>query len=150
MAAKRPLILVLFFCLLVILTVLVTMISVRVMTPQDWQAHDQPHGHAWLHKELGLTETEAAAIDAFEDPYRTERARLQEEFDRRVQAIADLLQNKDAFGPDVVHAIHELHIVHGQLQELSIRHYYDMLSVLPPDKQEQLRSLAVAALSTPQ
>lgn len=150
MTGKRPLILFLFFTLLVLLTVLVTVISVRVMTPEDWQSHDQPHGHDWLHHTLGLTETEREAIDAFEDPYRTERARLQEEFDQKVQAIADLLENSEEFGPDVVHAIHELHIVHGQLQELSIRHYFDMLRVLSPDKQDQLRKLAVEALSTPQ
>ncbi len=148
--ARRPLSLVLFFSLLILLTVGVTMLSVHLMSPRDWHSHDQPHGHRWLHKELGLTEAEAAAIDQFEAPYRTERARLQAEFDQRVQAIADLLETRDAFGPDVVHAIHDLHIVHGELQELSIRHYFDMLSVLPPEKQDELRKIAVAALSTPQ
>jgi len=148
--ARRPLSLVLFFCLLILLTVGVTMLSVRLMSPHGWQAHDKAHGHEWLQNELALTDAEREAIDQFEAPYRTERARLQAEFDQKVQAIADLLESRDAFGPDVVHAIHDLHIVHGELQELSIRHYFDMLSVLPPEKQEQLRKLAVAALSTPQ
>ncbi len=150
MAVKRPLVLLLFFTLLMLTTVLVTLITVRVMSPEDWQTHDQAHGHLWLHEELGLTESEAAAIDAFEAPYRAERARLKDAFDQKVQAIAELLQNTDEFGPEVVHAVHDLHIVHGQLQELSIRHYYDMLSVLPPEKKEQLRQLAADALSTPQ
>jgi len=150
MSRKKPLLLLLFFTLLILTTVLVSVISYRMMEPHGWQAHDQPHGHQWLHHELGLTETEAAAIDEFEVPYRTERARLQEVFDQKVRSIAELLQNSDEFNPEVVHAVHDLHIVHGQLQERSIRHYFDMLSVLPPDKQEALRSLAVGALSTPQ
>jgi len=36
------------------------------------------------------------------------------------------------------------------LQELSIQHYYDMLNVLPPEKQAKLRELAIKALSQPE
>lgn len=148
---RRPLPLLVFFSILVVVSVLVAVISVRMMSPHaGWRAHDRPQGHQWLHKELDLTVEEAAAIDAFEEPYRDERARLQKEFNARVQAIATLLENSDELTPEVTHAVHELHIVHGQLQELSIAHYFEMLSVLPPEKQEGLRELAIDALSTPQ
>ncbi|MDA3874371.1 MAG: TolC family protein [Kiritimatiellae bacterium] len=52
--------------------------------------------------------------------------------------------------PEVEHAIHQLHEVHGELQNLSIVHFYKMISALPPEKQEKLRAMAVEALSQPE
>lgn len=128
---------------------IVTLIGVRLMNADGWATHDQLDGHHWLHEKLGLTPDEAAAIDAFETPYREEKAKLSAEFQDRIENLATLLRESDAVTPEVTHAVHELHRVHGQLQELSIRHYFEMLSVLPPEKQAQLRTLAVEALSTP-
>ena len=148
---RRPLPFFVFFLILVVVSALVAVVSVRLLSPHsDWSAHDQAHGHQWLHEELDLTAKESAAIDAFEGPFRTERARLQKEFNTRVQTIAALLESSSELTPAVTQAVHELHIVHGELQELSIAHYFEMLSVLPPEKQERLRKLAVDALSTPQ
>ncbi len=116
---------------------------------QSWK-HDQARGHHWLHEQLALTEGEIAAIDAFEPDYRGERARLLAAFEERVAKLRGLLVVKDQFSPEVTEAIHSLHSVHGELQKLSIRHYYDMMSVLPPEKQEKLKRLAVEALSEPE
>jgi Spy/CpxP family protein refolding chaperone len=128
---------------------LVTLVTLELMPKADWNQHDQADGHLWLHEELGLTAEEAAAIDQFESPYREERSRLNAEFEKRIDRLASLLRESDGVTPEVTHAVHELHSVHGQLQELSIRHYFEMLSVLPPEKQAKLRQLAVEALSTP-
>lgn len=146
---KRSLTLTVFFAALVAVCVLVTLLSLRLFQPSEW-AHDEPHGHQWLHEQLGLTEQEMTAIDAFEDPYRAERQRLQTALDERIEAIAKLLQEHDAFAPEINAAIHDLHVVHAELQQLAIEHYFEMLSVLPPEKQDKLRALAVEALSTPQ
>lgn len=113
-------------------------------------AHDQPLGHQWLHEELGLTDAEAAAVDAFEPDYRRERGELLETFHARIGELREILASQDTYSAEVDGAIHRLHEVHGQLQQLSIAHYYDMLSVLPPDKQDRLRELAVKALSQPE
>jgi hypothetical protein len=128
---------------------LVTLATLELMPRADWSQHDAADGHQWLHEELGLTAEEALAVDAFEAPYRAERARLSDEFKERIDRLAALLRESDEITPEVTHAVHELHLVHGQLQELSIRHYFEMLGVLPPEKQEKLRKLAVEALSTP-
>lgn len=120
-----------------------------VMHGSRWQ-HDQPHGHHWLSDELGLTEVEAAAIDLFEDDYRSRRAELLELFNQRIRELGDLIRTNDRFTPEVSHAIHRLHEVHGELQNLSVAHYYDMLGVLPPEKQKSLQDLAVEALSVPE
>jgi hypothetical protein len=120
-----------------------------VLKGQDWQ-HDQPHGHQWLQQELDLTDGEMEAVNAFEPGYRAERQKLLDEFNRRIEALAALLRTTDAYSDEVTHAIHYLHEVHGDIQILSVEHYYDMLSVLPPGKRDALRDLAVNALSQPE
>ncbi len=115
----------------------------------SWR-HDDPHGHAWLSQELDLTPEQTEAINSFDAAYRAERARRQDDFRQRIARLRDMLMTHDRFTPEVGDAIHQLHLVHGDLQELSIRHFYDMLSVLPPEKQARLRSLAGEALSEPE
>src|SRR5690606_17173592 len=124
-------------------------LMVQLSTESRWR-HEEPAGHSWLHAELELTEEGAALIDAFEGPYREERARLEAELDRRIEALAALLHSVEENGPEVASAVHAIHEVHGQIQALAIAHYFEMLQVLPPDKQERLRDLAVEALSQPQ
>jgi Spy/CpxP family protein refolding chaperone len=139
------------FGLLLVICVGVSLLTTRwiVHGKDNWE-HDQPHGHQWLHEELRLTEAEETAIDAFEGGYRRERGELLETFNERIADLREILVTQDAYSDDVDLAIHRIHEVHGQLQELSIAHYYDMLSVLPPEKQEKLRQLAVKALSQPE
>ena len=139
----------LFFAGIIVLCVLMTLFSLYLFKPRQW-AHDQPQGHQWLHEQLGLTPAEAERVDAFEAPYREERQRLEAALERRIDAIAQLLQEHDRYSDEVEAAIHELHIVHGQLQQVAIEHYFDMLGVLPPDKQSKLRAMAAEALSAPQ
>jgi Spy/CpxP family protein refolding chaperone len=114
-----------------------------------WE-HDMTHGHQWLHESLGLTEAEAAAIDAFEAEYRSQRDLLTKEFDARIGELREILVDADQYAPEVDVGIHRIHEIHGKLQELSIQHYYNMFNVLPPEKQEKLRQLAVKALSQPE
>lgn len=115
----------------------------------DWE-QDMTHGHDWLHEALNLTEREKASIDAFEGEYRNQRDLLHKEFNSRILELREILVANDRYVPEVNAAIHRIHETHGKLQELSIQHYYDMLNVLPDDKQEKLRQLAVKALSQPE
>ena len=123
--------------------------GLMVRREQSWE-HDEEHGHDWLHEELNLTLTEIAAVDAFEPDYRRDRAKLLADFNGQIAKLRGLLVERESYSAEVDAAIHELHGVHGALQELSIRHYYDMMSVLPPEKKEKLRKLAVEAISEPE
>ena len=120
------------------------------MSNEDWSQHDSAHGHVWLHQELNLTDNEAVAIDAFEPQYWEQKAALEAKFQEKIEALRVQLMTSDRFSPEVEHTIHDLHQVHGQLQELSIRHYYQIMSVLPPEKRARLKELASQALSIPQ
>ena len=135
---------------LCLLSIAVSILTSRfVVRSNDWKQHDRGHGHQWLHKELNLTEEEASAIDAFEPQYREQRTVLRAEFQAKIDALREQLIDSEEFTPEVEHAIHELHAVHGELQELAIRHYFQMMSALPPEKQTRLKQLASQALSVP-
>lgn len=136
---------------LIVLCVVISLLTAQLMMPDKaWSQHDSNYGHQWLHNELNLTEGEAAAIDAFEPEYREHRTALEIEFQEKIEELRVILITSDRFSPEVEDAIHELHQVHGQLQGLSIRHYFQMMRVLPPDKQARLKELAGQALSIPQ
>lgn len=134
-----------------LLCVLVSFLTTHlIVDDNNWSRHDSENGHQWLHKELDLNESEAALIDTLEPSYREERAKLQRVFQERIHVLRNLIVSSKELTPEVRHAIQELHIVHGQLQELSIRHYYEMMDALPEDKQPRLKEIASQALSTPE
>jgi hypothetical protein len=139
-----------FLLLVVLLCSAVSYMVVRWTAPTaNWQ-HDQAHGHEWLRDEIGLNDEEFAAINHFEAGYQQQRADLLLDFKAEMNDLQALLLNKDEFSAELQHAIHDLHAVHGELQELSIRHYFDMLGALPADKREHLRQIAAKALSQPE
>lgn len=139
-----------FLFLLVAVCVGVSALTAKwVMWVQEWE-HDQPHGHAWLQKELGLTDEERRQIDEFEAQYRSHRSELLDRFERKIAGLAEILETNDSYSPEVIQAVHQLHEVHGKLQNLSIEHYYDMFGVLPSEKRAKLRDLAIEALSEPE
>jgi Spy/CpxP family protein refolding chaperone len=139
-----------------VIAILITIcVSASLLTTR-WVMHerashsDETLGHNWLHDKLGLTTQEEQAIAAFEGDYRAERDALMQAFNLRITDLRERLVEQDDYSPEIDAAIHRIHEVHGKLQELSIRHYYDMMRVLPADKQAMLRELAVKALSQPE
>ena len=136
---------------LIILCVAVSSVTSKFLSDQtDWQQHDHANGHQWLHEALNLTTEEAAAVDEFELEYREQRAALQAQFQAKIEQLRKEITTSDEFSDSAKQMIHELHIIHGQLQELSIHHYYQMMHVLPAEKQARLRDIAAKALSVPQ
>lgn len=136
---------------LILLCVIVSAVTSNLLTSSaDWSKHDELDGHQWLQDELNLSPEELAAINAFEPEYRQNRAALQKQFQSKIEELRQEIVSSDEFSGEAEVIIHELHVIHGQLQELSIRHYYQMMQVLPPEKQERLRNIAAKALSVPQ
>ncbi len=135
--------------ILVVLCSAVSYLTVSFVGRNHWRHHDTI-GHKWLHKQLRLTPDEIERIDVFEGDYRARRSELQTEFQVRIDKLAETLRTSDSYSTEVTAIVHEIHAVHGQIQQLAIEHYYDMLGVLPSEKKEMLRQLAVEALSRPQ
>jgi Spy/CpxP family protein refolding chaperone len=121
-----------------------------LIQPSEWRSVESTASHDWLHDELSLTKEESLKIEELEGPYQEKRSTLLVVFDERIRELSEILRTNDRATPEVDHAIHRIHEVHGNLQQLSIDHYFQMLEVLPPEKQAKLRSLAVEALSEPE
>jgi len=99
---------------------------------------------------LDLNPAEEAKLAEYDKAYKAERAVLLAEFNQRIAHISGLLRQQDSYSDEVSKAVNDLHHVHGQLQKLSIEHYYDILQMLPSEKREKLRDIAVTSLSQPE
>ena len=104
-------------------------------------------GHEWLHDKLQLTEQEIEMIDQVELRYAERFENLEKTFAEKQEALAKLLIEQEAFTDSVKKSVRDVHHAHGDLQSLSIEHYYDMLETLPASKRERLKQLAAKALS---
>lgn len=138
------------FALAMIVACSVAAFVVARIAIHNAETRESPVSHRWLHDRLELTTEQERELNAMEAVYQEDRALLQKDFEAAKQHLAQILSSTDAYDERVTHAVHEIHRVHGALQELAIRHYYDMLSHLPEDKQARLREMAVQALSEPQ
>jgi Spy/CpxP family protein refolding chaperone len=136
-----------FISLLILSGVLISMLTLQWTKSILYNQPSSHESHVWLHHELNLSDEEQQAIDAFETGYQTQRKILLQTFNQRIENLAQILVSSNELNLEVKYAIHQLHEVHGELQELSITHYYQMISVLSPEKQEKLQSMAVEALS---
>lgn len=109
----------------------------------------EPAGTEWLYDRLGIDATKVSGIEDLELQYAEQRSRLIGEMEAVQARLAAQLRVKSEADAEVVETIERIHDVHGRLQELSIRHYFDLLRLLPEEQQLRLRSLAAQSLSTP-
>jgi hypothetical protein len=139
-----------FSLLLVLICAGVSLLTISWVGNREGWAHDDPDGHQWLREKLRLTAEEGAAIDRYDSAYRAQRKVLESEFNGQIARLAETIAENESYTPEVTAIVHDIHLVHGKLQQLSIEHYYDMLHALPPGKREKLKELAVVALSQPE
>ncbi|MBL4575671.1 MAG: periplasmic heavy metal sensor [Opitutaceae bacterium] len=83
---------------------------------------------------------------------RTEARResLEGDFEKAKNRLAQILVKNERYSEEVTKAVHAIHQVHGDLQQLSIEQYYEMLTSLPEEKRENLKNIASQVLSQPQ
>lgn len=121
-------------------------VSFFIMRPQ------LPFGHrgASFVDSLELSSDQRQEVERIDELFELEREALLVEFKAATNGLALLLEKEDSYTAAVDAAIAEIHRVHGGLQALSIRRYFAILDVLPPDKQLRLRQLASDELSQPE
>lgn len=110
---------------------------------------DHSDGHDWIHEELGIAEGDFPELDKLEVAFDDRHNELTGEMRVAQAELSNQLLTKSEADPVVVAAIHKIHDIHGQLQELSVRHYFDMLRILPESKRQRLRELAAKSLAAP-
>jgi len=107
-------------------------------------------GTSDIYEQLTLSPEEEQRIGAVHQRFQAERSDILREFQQLQGQLAVLLKEEETYSPALADAIHQLHEVHAQLQEISIRRFFAMLETLPPEKQEKLRTLAAETLSQPE
>lgn len=130
--------------------VLVCSITCFLMMRRMYMPEHESVSHTWLHQKLNLTEEEERKLERIETRFAPKRAEIKKRFETAKADLAELLRKHDSYTDDVARAVRNLHRAHGDLQQLSIQHYYDMLDVLPAGKQAKLKDLATQALSQPE
>lgn len=103
-----------------------------------------------ISRKLDLSAEEEAEIAIVHQRFQAEQSDVLREFQQVQRQLAALLKEERDYSPALTETIHRLHEAHAQLQELSIRRFFAMLEVLPPEKQERLRLLASETLSHPE
>lgn len=101
------------------------------------------------YEHLNLSAEEQEWVDQVYARFEAERISRLEEFHRLQGELAKLLQEEEEYSERVSDTVKQLHVVHADLQEVSIRRFFAVLDVLPAEKRMELRQLAAEALSQP-
>lgn len=134
--------------------VIVTICAVVCISTIHWIGTSDEHSntaknHDWLHEKLELKDGEVPELESLEEQFSKEKKRLDEEIDAHKAKLAKQLRSKEKPDQEIVDSVRNIHLVHGKIQQLEIKHYFDMLSILPPAKRAKLRELATESLSAP-
>jgi predicted CopG family antitoxin len=134
---------------LVLLSAATCFLTVRFMDSCSLPCCELPQEESF-YTQLNLTQDEEKHFSDIDERYASQRKNLEVDFEAAKTRLAEILIKNERYSKDVTEAVHAIHQVHGDLQQLSIEHYYEMLATLPEEKRERLKDIAAQALSQPQ
>ncbi len=88
----------------------------------------EPPQEESFYTQLDLTPDEETRFNEIEKRYDLQRKTLETDFETAKNRLAKMLVENERYSEDVTEAVHAIHQVHGDLQQLSIEHYYEMLT----------------------
>jgi Spy/CpxP family protein refolding chaperone len=103
-----------------------------------------------FYEQLNLSPLKLEEVRLIDAGFERAREPLILEFQKVMRDLAKMLEQEESFTAEIDERVKEVHRIHGGLQELSIRRYFAVMEVLPPEQQEELRKIASTALSQPQ
>jgi len=121
-----------------------SVLSVTVYSKLRRSDHDT--GHAMIHDQLGLTAEQKKALEPIEIRCREQCRALETEIRRGNKDLAEAVLADGQDSPRVHDAIARIHAAMGELQNLTIRHVFEMRAILTPDQYKKLLSLTADAL----
>ena len=136
--------LILFFLGVVVVAGLSAFITVQLCEPELRGNHAA--AHAWLHRELKLTSEQERALAPIETKFSEEHERLEAAILEARRTLARAMAEDKAHTPRVVAAVEAVHQRMGDMKRASIRHVFDMRTVLSPEQGDKLLVLAQKAL----
>lgn len=94
--------------------------------------------HAWMHKHLKISEEQHALLDPFEEDFEKERKMLLEEIGIAGKELAAAIRESDNGSPPVEQALLRLNRAQGELQKITLDHFFVMKEHLDPEQAERL------------
>lgn len=110
----------------------------RTRAPED--------AHAWIHRQLGISPEQEAAIAAVEHRFAEKRRDLLERIRLANVELGQAMLAAKAPAPPVAAAIRKIHDAQAELQQATIDHVFEMRGALRPDQYDRLLHLTAHAL----
>lgn len=122
--------------------------SIGAIAAGKWNQSASEGGlHAFVHKELQLTETQETRLGAVEVKFSSEQKRLELALRTANVQLAQAMQREHEYGPEVGAAIDNIHARMGDMQKATVRHVFAMRDILNPDQQREFDRQVSAALT---
>jgi hypothetical protein len=90
-----------------------------------------------MHRELGLSAEQDAAIEKIEARYARRKSALEAEMRAATRDIAAAVSEDASYTPRVQSAVDHFHTTMGELQRATIQHVFEMRAVLSPQQQRK-------------
>lgn len=118
--------------LLLLLMLAVAAGALGALASDRWTGRISDEGglHEFVHEELNLTSAQEAQLDTIEEDFALERRRLELSLRVANAELAAAMEDEHEYGPKVSVAIDGVHASMGELQKASIRHVFEMRSLL--------------------
>ncbi len=102
--------------------------------------------HEWLHKELGLTTEQDQRLIPIEHKFAERKKEIEVRIAAANRELSEIMLKDMAYSDRVKAGVEKIHHIQGELQKLTIEHFYEMQEVLTPEQTKQLHHLAASAL----
>jgi Spy/CpxP family protein refolding chaperone len=120
--------------LTVVLTLLAAIAGAWIGARSVYAQRHEPSLHEFVHEELKLTTEQKQRLDILEQDFAVKRRAREAELRAANAELAQAIQARHAYSPDVKAAVERFHDAMGELQNETILHVLAMRTVLTPDQ----------------
>lgn len=121
----------------------------QVIGRSDSHHDDTSAAHLWVHQHLELTGEQEKNLMPLEREFTSERKRLTAAIRSANARLATAIREDREDSPRVRAAVMEIHDAQGELQNVVLKHVFDMHEFLTAEQYDKLLTLTAGALDTP-
>lgn len=97
---------------------------------KDSQRDQLEASHEDFHDLLGLTEEQLLKLEPIEAKFTEEKAYHKDQLHKANRALGDIMLKEKSFTPEVQKAVEKVHNAMGELQNVTLIHFFDMRAIL--------------------
>ncbi len=99
-----------------------------------------------LHQQLSISPQQDVQLARIEETYQKQLKQFSEKLKLINIELANAVKEEKSFGPRIEKAIEENHTTLGELQKVTMKHLFEMQTVLSPEQSEKRNSVIANAL----